>query len=387
MAGLNPLNPLSVLGNTITNAAKGAYYAVTDPFTGQDHDIIPGASIAGGVRNPSKGNAVGITDSRSYYNAGGTVGNKNDEGAAPSNSIAPSYNPATAQANAAAAEEARQKSITLGNLDQQIAQYQGDLNNLGGARSAATNAINDAYNKNLSRLNETQSSALSKYATKRSDTQKTFQDSLGDIQNGAYNNYNALQQLLGRAGSGSSSAAKNVVPYAVSQDASKSRAGVADSYGMNMRDLKDAEDETKLTYKNSVADLGDQRRTSLGNLDKDIQGKQAEYNNTLAELAGQRAQAAGGDWKAVQGAMQSYVDRRNAINKALSTLTDKYRNPYSVKGVTVKDPTMRNYTTDINGVAVQSGTADGNTDTSADYLAQIRAAEDEKKKNQAGVIA
>lgn len=197
----------------------------------------------------------------------------------------------------------RDRDITLGMIDQQIGAIDNSLNNLGATRNAAQNQINDAYNKGMDRLNQQQSRALSRYATKRSDTTRDFQHSTEDIDINSANKYRALQNLLGRAGAGRSSASANVVPYAVAQDASKSRGKVADTYSTNMRDLKTAEDETKESYNNNVQDLQEQKRNKEAALDNDIKSKESAYHSSRAELLGKRAQTAGGGWRQVQGAM------------------------------------------------------------------------------------
>ena len=134
--------------------------------------------------------------------------------------VTTTYDPSAA---ARAAQDAREKAMTIGMLDEQIAAIDRGLGNIGATRQSGLNQIHDAYNKGLNRLNEQQSNALSRYATKRGDPKREFVRSTEDIGMNAANKYQALKNLLNRSGSGRSSAADNVLPYAVSQDASKSR--------------------------------------------------------------------------------------------------------------------------------------------------------------------
>lgn len=295
------------------------------------------------------------------------------------NNSSPTYTPGS-NYSAQAAQAARDKQYTIGSIDNEINRINQALGNLDATRGAGLTQLDDEYNKGASRINQQLSSALSKYATKTADTKRDFARSTEDIGINANNKYQALMNLLGRSGSGRSSAADNVVPYAVSQDASKSRGEVADSYALNRRDLRDAEDDTKQSASNNLQDLGDQRRTKQASLTQDIEGKRSDYNNTLASLRGQRTQAAGGSWAQAKNDMQGNINARDQIDRALANLLNNYRNAYTVQDVSVKDPTMKNYATDLNGVDVSDPNGTGyDTDTSSDYLANLKKDEDKKK--------
>lgn len=343
-----------------------------------DYDVIDGVSVAGGDRSPAQGQWIGPTASNS---SSAPKSQPSNGGANDTNTAAtPTY-------DAGAASDAAGRASTVGMLDSELEAIAKSLGNLDSTWAAGKNQIEDAKNKSLSRANQQQSSALSKYATQRADTKQAFNRSVEDVDNQAYDNYSALKSMLGRSGAGSSSAAENVVPYAVSNTASKARGNIADTYGKNNRDLTDAEDDTKTSYNNIVQDISDQERKSLGDLESDIQGKRSAYENNRASILGQKAQAQGGGWQTVKDAMQPAVNNRDSIDQALSTLLDRYRSPYTVQDVSVKDPTLGTYSVDANGVKNDSADAGGaNADTSADYLAQLKE-EDKRKKEQQGLTA
>lgn len=342
-----------------------------------DYDVIDGVSVAGGARSPAQGQWIGPTVSNSSSSAPkqSTQSNANDSNA----NATPTY-------DAAAAADASGRASTVGMLDSELEAIAKSLGNLDTTWNAGKNQIEDAKNKSLTRANQQQSNALSKYATQRADTKQAFNRSVEDVDNQAYDNYAALNALLGRSGAGSSSAAQNVVPYAVSNTASKARGGIADTYGKNVRDLNDAEDETKQSYNNIVQDINDQERKSLGDLESDIQSKRSAYENSRASLLGQKAQAQGGNWQQVKGAMQPAINNRDAIDQALAGLLDRYRNPYTVQDVSVKDPNLGNYEVDANGVKTNGSGAGADADTSAEYLASLKD-EDKRKKEQQGLAA
>lgn len=349
---------------------------------GQDEDILPGVSVKGGDRTTANGAPIGATST------GGASGSWEPNDNPQFKNSQPTANASQEQGVAQAAADAREKANTIGMLDEQLAYYDKALGRLDGTWDAGKTQLQDAYDKGLSRLNEAQSNALTRYNTQRGDAKQAFNRSTEDIDNQAYNNFSALNALLGRAGAGSSSAAQNVVPYAVSQTASKARGGVADSFGKNMRDLGEAEEETKTSYKNSVRDLGDQRNTSLGNLENDILTKRRTYEEQRADALGKKAQAQGGNWQTVKNAMQGAVNSRDNIDDALAGLLNRHRNPYDVKAVAARDVQNQNYAVDSNGVKVNDQAGTGNdTDTSGDYLARIKEAEEEKKKKEQGVYA
>lgn len=349
--------------------------------TGQDQDVLDGYTNS----NRKGQMQIGWLPDPGVKTSSGTSGSNNNPqnesgGNTPQNGV--TYDGASATGSAAASD-ARERANTVGMLDSEIEAIMRSLGNLDNTWNAGKTQIQDGFNKNLSRLNEQQSNALTKYATQRSDTKQNFNRSTEDVDNQAYNNFSALQALLGRSGAGSSSAAQNVVPYAVSQTASKARGGIADNFGKNLRDLTTAEDETKQSYNNTVKDLEDQRNTSFGSLENDVQSKRSAYEGQRANLIGQKTQAQGGDWQAVKNSMSGAVANRDSIDQALSTLLDRYRNPYTVQDVAVKDPTLANYAVDANGVKVDDPNGPGyDTDTSSDYMTRLK---EEEKRKQAGL--
>lgn len=364
-------------------AAKNAY---TD-LTGGDADWINGISVKGGDRNAVNNAWIGQTAQANVASKGGQKNQEQSVVQAPQNNQISATYPgdsggAAAAARAQAAEDARNRDFTIGQIDQQIGGLQGQLGNLDTQWGSGRNTIEDAYNKGLDRLNGQYSSAMSKYATQRGDTKDSFVRTGQDIKSNARNNYQSLMSLLGRSGAGRSSAADNVVPYAVSADASKQQGAQSDTYARNLRDLQTAEDETTGSYNNSKADLGDQRRTNLGNLERDIQTRRGEIEGQIGGLQGSRVQASGGNWQAARDAMNPYVTRAQQLAAEVSGIADRYRNPYNVKDVNVKAAELKNYALDPNGVAINDPNGTGtDTDTSADYLARIR--EEEKRKQAA----
>lgn len=269
---------------------------------------------------------------------------------------------------------------TINQYQTAISDLERSLGLLPGQLEAGLNQINDGFNKGVSRLNEQHSAALSKFATQRGDTRADFDGSLGDIDSQSRGNFQAIQSLLGRNGAGSSSAASVITPYAVSNEASKTRGKVADTYGRNLRDLTVAEDATKLSYDNNKKDLEDTKRTSEYGLKQGIESNRAKLYGSIGEAQGNLALAKGANWQAAKDAMSNSVNAKNGIESAMSTLLNQYRNPYVVKDVAVKEAKLDNYAVDANGVKIDGTNGTGDTDTAALTQAQIKAEEDRKKK-------
>lgn len=269
---------------------------------------------------------------------------------------------------------------TINQYQTAISDLERSLGLLPGQLEAGLNQINDGFNKGVSRLNEQHSAALSKFATQRGDTRADFDGSLGDIDSQSRGNFQAIQSLLGRNGAGSSSAASVITPYAVANEASKTRGKVADTYGRNLRDLTVAEDATKLSYDNNKKDLEDTKRTSEYGLKQGIESNRAKLYGSIGEAQGNLALAKGANWQAAKDAMSNSVNAKNGIESAMSTLLNQYRNPYVVKDVAVKEAKLDNYAVDANGVKIDGTNGTGDTDTAALTQAQIKAEEDRKKK-------
>lgn len=367
-------NPLHWASNGL-NAINGGW--------GKDYDLIEGTSKNGGDRNAQKGSLLGIgaTDAGQPNRLVGT-GDKNAAQDTGNNLTYPGTD--YAAANAAAAQrtqEQRERDITVGGIDRGISGYQSALGRLDGELRNGYNSLEDSYNKGLSRLNQQYSNGMGALATQRGDTRDAFARTSDDINNNARNNYQSLMQMLGRAGAGRSSAAENVVPYAVSTDASKSRGEQANLYGLNLRDIDDKERLAKESFANNKEDLSAQRNTNRANLERDIAGRRSDYETNLANLQGQREQALGGSWESARNASQGAWDRSQAALNSLNDIANKYRNPYSVKDVNVQKANLKNYAFDAEGVDASDPDGTGtDTDTSANYLNQIR--DEEKRKKQ-----
>lgn len=283
-------------------------------------------------------------------------------------------------AAAQAAQTAQERAAAASQWQQQLEYIGRQLGNLDGSFNSGMNQLGDNFNKGLSRLNEQQSNALTRYGVQRGDTMSDFNTSSNDIDNSARNNYQAIMSMLGRAGAGSSSASQVLTPYAVSNDASKTRGKVSETYGRNLRDLTNAEDETKQSYENNKRDLEDTKRNSEYGLRQGIDSQRASLYGKQAEAQGNLAQAKGGDFNAAKNAMGGALASRDSIERALSTLLDQYRNPYQVKDVAAKNVGLTNYAADTNGVKVEAGAnATGDTDTAAATAAKLKAEEDKKK--------
>ena len=369
------LNPLDWLAQ--------AAHSVSGGRLGYDADLINGVSVRGGARNPVNNALVGKTANNPTSSTSGGGVAQNQSASNPNiATVYPGDYAGSAASRAAAqqaAEDSRNRDFTLGQLDQQIGGLRGQLGNLDAQHRSGVNTIEDLFNKGISRLNGQYSGAMSKYATQRNDTKDGFVRNGEDNKSNARNNFQALMSLLGRSGAGRSSAADNLVPYAVSTDASKQQGQLSDTYSRNLRDLKTAEDETTSSYENSKADLGDQRRTNLGNLERDIQTRRGEVESGIGSLEGQKVQARGGNWQAARDAMNPYVARAQQLAAEVAGIADRYRNPYTVKDVNVKAAELKNYALDPNGVAINDPNGTGtDTDSSAEYLAQLR--EEEKRK-------
>ena len=92
----------------------------------------------------------------------------------------------------AAAEDRRNRDFTIGNIDNQIAAYERQFGDLDAQERAGLNALQDAYNRGMGRLNEQHGAALSKYKTQRGDNKRSFMNSADDNRASARTNYQAM---------------------------------------------------------------------------------------------------------------------------------------------------------------------------------------------------
>jgi hypothetical protein len=217
---------------------------------------------------------------------------------------------------------------------------------LGTQEKEGISAIDKGYNSQKSRLTEQQTKAMSGYKDQFLKNDQDRQKGVNQVDDFAYNSYNALQNLLRGSNAGVSSVARQVVPQVVSKGAGTRRQGVFDTAGENTKQItvaqKDAEDQFRLGFE----ELGNQRNDQTKNLRQGIQQQ-------AMDLEAQKLMLEADAGRATDGTSRSL----DARAKTLMSLFGKYAPSYTAKAMNLKTPELGQFQVDPAAIRQDQGIA------------------------------
>lgn len=240
-------------------------------------------------------------------------------------------------------------------VDPQAEAYYGDqigllkqqLGGLDPQYNVGRDNIQNAYNSQYNQLNDAKARNERDYTTSRGQTIQDQQTAKQNIDTGVRQNTNALQRLLGRSGSGNSSAAQVLAPYAAGRAGSQQRSQVQQQYGRNLQALDTNWQDTLGQYTNSFSDLDRQRFTQMNDLERSVNDTRSNLQTTLAGLATQQAQARGQNYAQARTAGQPYLNEVQALQSRIADLSRQYQNPVlQAAPVNYAAPSLGSYNTD-----------------------------------------
>jgi hypothetical protein len=240
-------------------------------------------------------------------------------------------------------------------LGQQIGAVQSQIgalpDQLAVGRSNILSSANDALNREGLSFGQ----AERDYNTNKN---QTIQDELSAKQNidtGVRQQTNALQRLLGLAGSGTSSASQILAPYAAGRQGNIQRSQVQTGYGRNLGALDTAWGDTTQAHKQNINDVNSQEFQNEQSLANNINNTKASLLQTLAGLTLQQSQAAGTSLSDAQAAAQPYMQQIADIIKGSAALGAQYKNPISLAAPSVfQAPSLDAYNYDVSAPPVSS---------------------------------
>lgn len=245
------------------------------------------------------------------------------------------------------AGEQRQQEAEQAYWEDQISQLERLLESAKTQKGQSIDRLGRSFDRGRARLNEDQSRLLSEIETSRQDTITDKQDTLNDVNQQARSTFGNLQQILGAAGSGNSSASEVLAPHAIAQESSARRGDVVDEFGRNLRNLETKEDKTQSQFERNLEDLRASRREKKENLLREFLQEQADLNQQLSRAATQREMAGGADFLEAQDARQPFRNRVSEQMDALDNLFNRFRSPeVTPQPIDVQVPDMGNFAVD-----------------------------------------
>lgn len=238
----------------------------------------------------------------------------------------------------------------LAYLEDARARLQRQMQSANRTKANGLTQLKDTYNQEVSGANTDRSRALEDFNLKREDTTRAKDQAITKVNTNARTLADSLRRRIGMASGSGSSAYQVTAPGAVARDASQQRTGVVENYGINFRNLGQAETRAKSDFEDYLDKLSAQYKQRQSDFLANVYDQQSSIDQSLAEVARQEALVKGGGYGEVKSAMSPYLSSMDNRQNAIDNLFAKYRTPYSVEKVKVNTPSLRDYTTDSAGV-------------------------------------
>lgn len=266
----------------------------------------------------------------------------------------------------------------LAMYDQGIGQTNSALERLLAQQNVGQQNIEGDYNTGLKGLNTTRARTETDYNENKINTTKENIAANSNIDFNTGRQANSLQRLLGSRGAGSSSAARVAAPYAAALQGSQQRDQVKDAFTQNMTGLDKSWNLFDEDWRNSLDDLGRQKKQNESALESDILSRRSSLLQTLAELQSQRQLAAGGNAAASVAAAQPYLNQINGLQDQIVGLGARYQGKVNAKAPVYAAPDLAKYDYDSAGAARFNNTS-ALTDTVNPYLSVLLGADKKKQ--------
>lgn len=216
--------------------------------------------------------------------------------------------------NTAAAQQAAGVADTTAYLNDLEQELRRQLGLVSSTRDTGLKQLSDSY------LNELQSGSQ-KYGQQREDNTRQKIGALGQVDTQARMQANNLRRILGLSGSAGQSAGM-VGDAAIRRQASQDRSKQVENYGLNDRNIFNAEDAFKRDLETKKKD----REMSF--LQGLLSQEQGLYGD-IGDIAAQKASVNGGNYASVKAARQPFQNEIAARDNQIQALTSQYATPFN----------------------------------------------------------
>lgn len=231
--------------------------------------------------------------------------------------------------------------------DDQLRRGQQQIDLLDPQFNVGRDNILNSYTSARNDLTGQQARATRDYTTNRGNTISDQEAAKQQIDTGVRQNTTAIQRLLGRAGSGNSSAAQVAAPFAAGRAGSQQRSQVQQQYGRNLQALDTNYGDTQNQFTSAFGDLDRQRDTNVNQLQAKTNETRSRLLETLASLSAQKGQAQGQTYQQARSAAQPFLSQADALYGQAADLGRQYANPViQAAPVTYQAPTLDAYNYD-----------------------------------------
>lgn len=320
--GFSPVKALSELGDTV------------NPFDGDtNYDVF--SETGSQVSAPQVlGTSTGYNGTMFYDPATGQIGGTNMDGS-PLTKASPLNETGGAGGGSAYSQQ------DMDYLNNQQSLYERLMQSIDSAESSGMQRLTDSETMARNKANTQRGRAMEDFAVKRGDTERQQGQALDRVGDNSRTLRNSLMRQLGLGASGGS--AFMVADNAVARDASKNRAGVQESFGMNFRNLGTAEKRADEDYNSLLEEIKNDRRAKEESFKAGILGQRQQNQQSLAEIAAERARLQGGNpLTASAGYRNNYLGLQSQVD----ALPSQYRTDVASRDLKVETPQLRDYIVD-----------------------------------------
>jgi len=272
-----------------------------------------------------------------------------------------------------AARSSRQTADERAYYDDTIAQLDRLLGGIGYQTQAGLENLQRSLANERTKLANQKTQTLQGYDDQKLQNAQDKQRGIEQVDSYANQNYNSLQRLLQGANAGSSSVARELVPYLVSKSAGTRRTNVFDTAGRNEQNIVSARKNAEDQFGTAFGELEDQGRAQEQSFRQSILNQENELLGRKQEAQMKRAMADGSGYQAARaaaaGTQSEIANRQNQLN----SLFAQFKPTFQQKALDFKKPELGQYTVDRAAVQAQGS---GLPTESSFYLSQL------KKKQQ-----
>lgn len=225
-----------------------------------------------------------------------------------------------------------------------INQLTPQLGQLDNQQNIGLQNIGNSYNLAQNRADQQQAADQRNYQTQLGQNQQSYINNRNSILQNTLTQQNALQRLLGIAGSGNSSAAYEQAPYAAGLQGSQQLFGAQNAYGQNENSLNTGWNDYTRNFQNSLQDLKNQKYQQQQNLQSSIAQTRANLLNQIAQANVYRDVAQGQNYQTALNARAPFQSQINNLLSQITQLGNQWQNPQIQTGpVTYQAPAMNNF--------------------------------------------
>lgn len=271
--------------------------------------------------------------------------------------------------------------VELGLIDNQIGTVNSGIGRIGDQRVIGMDNILNSYIEAQNALNDQRGRAQRDYQTNKDQTGQDFTNTRSNIRSQAGQQFTGLQRLLGSMGSGRSSAAQVLAPFAVGREAATRFGDVEQDFQRNQGYLDTANQDSEDQYSSYLKQIARDRDLKKNELNAGLAENEAGLQDQLAGLQLQKQQLLGGSLDNVLAAIQPYQSRVQSLLSQIDNYGRQYKNSVKATGeVKFARPDLDAYDYSQFSTPTLNGQRDPRSDYTSPLVSLLNQPDDEEKR-------